>query len=59
MDGADAGGQAAKRESAPRDRYGDFEVTREWWTGDAVPEATVVAIREKLEGIKLSPRPRL
>ena len=82
---------AAKRPSesrdAPRDRYGDFEVTREWWTGDAVPEVqvvrreiagmphvqviglskekveqalfdTVVEIRERLEGIKLSPRQR-
>jgi hypothetical protein len=82
---------AAKRPSesrdAPRDRYGDFEVTREWWTGDAVPEVqvvrreisgmphveviglskekveqalfdTVVEIRERLEGIKLSPRER-
>jgi hypothetical protein len=79
----------AKRPSesrdAPRDRYGDFEVKREWWTGGAVPEVqvvrheisgmphveviglskqkveqalydTVVAIREQLEGIKLSPR---
>jgi hypothetical protein len=78
---------AAKRPSesrdAPRDRYGDFEVKREWWTGDAVPEVqvvrreiagmphveviglskerveqalfdTVVEIRERLEGIKLS-----
>ena len=82
---------AAKRPSesrdAPRDRYGDFEVKREWWTGDAVPDVqvvrreisgmphveviglskekveqalfdTVVAIREKLEGIK-RPRQRL
>ncbi len=82
---------AAKRPSesrdAPRDRYGDFEVKREWSTGDAVPEVqvvrheitgmphveviglskekveqtlldTVVEIRERLEGIKLSPRQR-
>ena len=37
---------AAKRPSesldAPRDRYGDFEVKREWWTGDAVPDVQVV-----------------
>jgi hypothetical protein len=79
--------RAAKRPSesldAPRDRYGDFEVKRQWWTGDAVPEVqvvrreiagmphveviglskekveqalrdTVVEIRERLEGIKLS-----
>ena len=83
--------RAAKRPSesrdAPRDRYGDFEVKREWWTGDVVPEVqvvrgeiagmphvqviglskekveqalldTVVEIRERLKGIKLSPRQR-
>ena len=44
---------AAKRPSesldAPRDRYGDFEVKREWWTGDAVPDVQVV--RREIAGM--------
>jgi hypothetical protein len=44
---------AAKRPSecldAPRERYGDFEITREWWTGDSVPDARVV--RREIAGM--------
>jgi hypothetical protein len=33
-------------------RYGDFEVKREWWTGDAVPEVQVV--RREIAGSRMS-----
>ena len=45
---------AAKRRGALRhtdegDRFDDFAVRQEWWTGDALPEAKVV--RRKLAGV--------
>ena len=44
----------AKRRSALRhtdegERFDDFAIRQEWWTGDALPEATVV--RRELTGV--------
>ena len=44
----------SKRRSALRhtdegDRFDDFAIRQEWWTGEALPEATVV--RRELAGV--------
>ena len=55
--GARSGGRAcrsAKRRGALRhtdegERFDDFAIRQEWWTGEALPEATVV--RRELAGV--------
>ena len=49
--GRDAGQQAAQllRHTDEGERFDDFAIRQEWWTGDALPEATVV--RRELTGV--------
>jgi hypothetical protein len=40
--------RGALRDTAEGDRFDDFAIRQEWWTGEALPEATVV--RRELTG---------
>ena len=42
-------GAAALRHTDEGERFDDFAIRREWWTGDTLPEAKVV--RRELAGI--------
>jgi hypothetical protein len=39
----------ALRHTDEGDRFDDFAIRQEWWTGEALPEATVV--RRELAGV--------
>ena len=41
--------RAALRRTGDGERFDDFDICQEWWTGDALPEATVV--RRELTGV--------
>ena len=49
--GAHAGRQAARalRHTDEGERFDDFAIRQEWWTGDALPDAKVV--RRELAGV--------
>src|ERR1700755_2752102 len=41
--------RAELRRTGDDERFDDFEIRQEWWTGEALPEATVV--RRELAGV--------